>query len=545
MHHSVTRALRQCLIVFFALVSPWASADEQAVDYEKGILVLALSSEPPQLDSTKSTDQVSGMVLGHVMEGLLRYDARGRLVPGVAKSYELSAKRALFRLREDARWSDGRTVTAHDFVFAWRRVLDPATASEYSFILYPIRNAEKINKGELPVDRLAARALDDFTLEVELERPTAFFDKLVAFSTYYPVNEEFYATRADRYGGNAEDLLYNGSFRITTWDHGSRLSADKNEFYWDRDNVKLNRINWAYITADTSSRLNFFKDGRIALTPLDDQTMLVALQRKWRIKKFNDGAIFYLDYNFRPGRPTTNYHLRRAMQLVFDPHEFANKVIGVPGTLPGKSLFPVWLQGVDLRLRQENPAPEPEYDLDRARKHLELAKEQLGVARIPGLSLLVGDAPTSRKQAEYFQNLFKTRLGLDIRIDAQIFKQRLAKMTAGEFDMVGAGWGPDFDDPLTFGDLYATWNLNNRGRYSNAELDAAIRRVQNSTDPAERVRIFGWIQQHMYDRAVFLPNYERSLIYVQHPQLRGVVRRVVGPDPDFTRAWLAPPPPRG
>ncbi|MEX2326750.1 MAG: ABC transporter substrate-binding protein, partial [Pseudomonadales bacterium] len=177
-----------------------------------------------------------------------------------------------------------------------------------------------------------------------------------------------------------------------------------------------------------------------------------------------------------------------------------------------------------------------EPDLDKAKEHLALARKELGVAKIPPLVLLVSDSPTAAKQAEYLQGLLKARLGLNIKIDIQTFKQRLAKMTSGDFDIVGAGWGPDYDDIMTFGDLFASWNLNNRGRYSNPEYDQWVRVAMNSSDPKTRMDAMAQLQQILHDDAVILPQYEQGVIYLLHDKLRGVVRRVVGADPDFTYA---------
>ena len=136
-------------------------------------------------------------------------------------------------------------------------------------------------------------------------------------------------------------------------------------------------------------------------------------------------------------------------------------------------------------------------DVAEARRYLELAKRDLGVDTMPPLVLLTGDDPLSSSQAEYFQNVYKRTLDLDVKIDKQIFKQRLAKMTAGEFDMVAAGWGPDYDDPLTFGDLFSSWNKNNRGAYSNPELD----RVRAHRAEFARSRRRGWMHSAQYRRS--------------------------------------------
>jgi oligopeptide transport system substrate-binding protein len=540
-----------CTAGFIALMAAlaWASSVTgggasvgRAIDLDTKTITVVLAQEPPQLDSTRATDQVSIFVLGHIMEGLLRYDASNRLVPGVAERWEVRPDGATFWLRDDARWSDGRPVTAHDFAFAWRTIVDPANASEYAFILYYVKSAEAINAGQMPPSALGVRAASDRVLEVEFERPVAFFDKLVAFAVYFPVREDFYLSRDGRYGADAEDLVYNGPFMMTRWVHGAHVRLEKNPHYWNRDTVQLNAIDMPYVTADTGAVVNLFKDGSIVSATLGAEQLDDAMKLRWNLGRYSDGSVFYIDFNFRPERLTSNRHLRKALQYVNDSGELVNKVIALPGYQPAVSLFPAWLTGVDGPFRQEYPPLVITPDLVTARQHLDLAKQELGVAEIPPLVLLTGDAPIANKQAEYFQNLFARTLGIEIRIDKQIFKQRLDKMTSGDFDMVAAGWGPDFADPMTYGDLYASWNGNNRGKYDNPALDEQVRIAQSSVDARTRMDAFGEIQRLIIEDAVHLPNYERGLVYVQAPQLKGVVHRAVGTDPDYSQAYLVESP---
>jgi len=510
----------------------------KAVDVANNSINLALAEEPPQLDSTRATDQISGMVLGHIMEGLLRQDPQGKIIGGVAKSWEMDGNGAMFHLREDARWSDGKPVTAHDFVFSWRTVVNPATASEYAFIMFFVKNGEAINQGTMPITELGVEAVDERTLKVTFERPLTFFDKVVTFKTFLPIREDFFNQTKGRYGADADEMLYNGAFRIVSWVHGASLRLEKNQQYWRRDEIRLDTINFGYITSDSNATLNFFKDGKIAQTGLAPETLSVGLEQRWNIKQFQDGGVFFIEFNHRPGRLTKNLNLRRAMQLVNDPGELVNKVTKIPGYLPGSSLFPTYLDGIKDKFRREHPVPEIVPDVAAARRHLELARQELGLEQWPALTLLTGDNPISNLQAEYYQAIFKDKLGLEIKIDKQIFKQRLAKMTSGEFDLVMAGWGPDYEDLLTYGDLFSSWNLNNRGRYASDEYDTLVRTAQNSTDQTVRVAAFARMQDLLKEDAVILPNYEKGAAYVVHSQLKGVVRRVIGSDPDFTYAWI-------
>ena len=525
------------LLNLLASLTASVTGSSTAVDAADNTISIHLREEPPQLDTTLLTDAVSGVVIAHVMEGLLRYDQHQRLVPGMAERWKITAGQAVFNLR-DALWSDDEPVTAHDFVFAWRTALDPANASQYAFILYPIKNAEAINQGELPVDALGARAQGDKTLVVDLERPIAFFDKLTAFSTYYPVRQDFYESRGGRYGADADQLLYNGPFVMTSWVHGQSLDLRKNPRYWDKERIRLDRINVAYIVSDANAVLNLFKDGKIAMASLTAENLAEAMEQRWHINRFMDGSVFFTEFNHRPDRLTRNHNLRQAMLLAQDPHELIYKVIKIPGYLPGESLFPVFLDGVRGKFRAEYPAPEHRMDVARARQHLEKARLELGLDEFPPLVMLTGDNPVSNIQSEYFQALFKKNLGLEIKIDRQIFKQRLDKMTKGQFDMVLAGWAPDYNDALTFGDLFASWNLNNRGRYANPEYDRLVRIAQGSLDQKVRMDAFDGMQRIIYDDAVVIVNYERGQAYVSDPRVKGIVRRAVGAAQDYTYAYI-------
>ena len=513
------------------LTSSAAGSSRSAVDISTNTITSYLRDEPPQMNSMLSTDAISGMVLDHVMEGLLRYDQHGELVGGVAERWELEGTTMTFWLRDNARWSNGQQVTAHDFEFAWKNLLSPSIGSQYAFILYPILNAEKANNGEVPLDEVGVEAVDDTTLVVTLETPIAYFERMVAFVTYLPANEAFYRQTNGRYGADAHEMLYNGPFIMSSWVHGASLRLEKNPYYWDADRIKLDAINFAHMTSDAGTLMNLFKDNQIVMADLGAEMLEEAMLQGWQIDRFMEGTVFYIDFNHRPERLTSNLNLRKALQLAQDSGEYVNRVIKLPGYLQGESLFPVWLQGENKSFREERNIP-------LAREYLQKALDELGVDRLPPLALLTSDTPGARMQAEYFQEVFKRNLDIDVVIDAQIFRQRLDKMTTGDFDMVMAGWGPDYNDPLTFGDLYASWNLNNRGRYTNPELDAQVRIAQSSLDTRERMQAFAEIQRIIHEDVVMIPGYERGYVYVTHPQVRGIVRHVIGAETDFTNAWI-------
>ncbi|MCD4542072.1 peptide ABC transporter substrate-binding protein, partial [Klebsiella pneumoniae subsp. pneumoniae] len=198
------------------------------------------------------------------MEGLYSLGKDDKLVPGVAKEFQKSedGKKYTFKLREDAKWSNGDPVTAKDFVYAWQRLLDKNTAAEYAFIAYYIKNAEAINKGEKPVTELGAKAVDDYTLEVELEKPVPYFLNLLAFPSYYPLNEKFVKEKGDKYGLEADTTVYNGPFVMSDWKNEQSLQFKKNHSYWDNKTVKIEEINFN-IVKNTATDVNLYETNAI------------------------------------------------------------------------------------------------------------------------------------------------------------------------------------------------------------------------------------------------------------------------------------------
>ena len=491
------------------------------------------------MNTVKATDQISFILLDHISEGLMTYDINNELTGGVAKRWELTDDKATFWLREDARWSDGKPVTAHDFVFAWQQVANPANAAEYAFLMRSFTHGEAIIRGDMPPESLGVEALDDHTLVAHLTSPIAYFLELVTFISFRPVREDFYWAQGQQYAADADKMLSNGPFILTGWIHGASLRMEKNPYYWNASSIKLNAVNVPYITENPNARFNLFMDNKIVMaTGLDKSAASMAMQKRQKLKSFRDGTTFFIEFNHRPGRPTRNLNLRRAMQSVFDADTLTYKVIGLPGNIPAISLFPEWLSGDNGSLVEDYPPPTVELNPEQGRRYLEMAKQELGVEEIPPLSLLLSDTPGSVKQGEYFQDVMMRTLGLEIRLDRQIFKQRLAKMSAGEFDLVAAGWGPDYMDAMTFADLFASWNLNNRGRYKSEQYDKLVRQAQSTTDRRERNRAFAELQQLIFDDVVILPQYERGYIYVQNTRVEGVRRSRVGGDPNYNYAWI-------
>ena len=497
-------------------------------------ITLALTTEPPSLNHVRSTDSESFFILGHIMEGLTRYDKKGQIAPGVAKKWTLGKDKATFFLRTDAKWSDGQPVKAQDFVYSWRLALDPKTASEYAFILYHIKGAEKINKGEAPLSSLGVRAIDNHTLEVEFEKPCAYFLALTSFAVYYPMREDFHRAQGERYAANPDNLISNGPFRLTKWVHGASLRLEKNPEYWNAKSIRLSAIDVPYMTPDDHTRFNLFKTKKIDLVSLSKDTLSSAQKERLRLQRFPDGTLFFLSFNFRPGKLTANKNLRKAIEAVFDAGAHVSRVVAIPGTVEGTGLIPSSMPGLRSSFRAEYPLPRRRPKLNEAKAYMAKARAELKLNGPIQLVFLCDDRPQAQREGEFMQALLKSTLGIELKIDRQIFKQRLAKQKSGDFDISSAGWGPDYNDPMTFADLFTSWNGNNFGKWTSTQYDDLIKKASDEIRPKERMDLIAKAEKLLLDELPIIPTYERTIMFTHQDRIIGLVRRTVGFDPDLS-----------
>jgi oligopeptide transport system substrate-binding protein len=406
--------------------------------------------------------------------------------------------------------------------------------------MLPIKNAAAIIRGDMPPSELGVKALSTRQLRVELERPCGYCISLMAHASFYPIKQAFREVQGSRYGAEANTLLYNGPFTLSRWTHGAQLTLTRNRYYWDRKAVTLTAINIDYITADNRARLNLYRDDSIALARLGAETVADAASQSMRLRTFASGGLSYLRINVEPGRLLSELKLRRAMSLVFDSDEFVNQVIGIPGYKPSISFFPSWIPGDSRSFVEEHPTLKTKRDLSLARRLIDEVRQEHGDHDLPAITLLTVASPTGAKVAEYLQGLASQHLGLTVKIDQQTFKQYLAKAAQGDFDLAVSSWYPDFNDVMTYADLLASWNGNNRSHYDNPEYDRWLEILQGSSVAQERMTAAAQLQDIIRQDVPVIPMAEIGSAYLQHPKLRGVVRRVLGPDPDYSRARVIP-----
>ena len=233
------------------------------------------ASDIPTLDPSKASDTVSSEVLMNTMEGLTKLDKDGKLAPGIAEKWEKSedGKTWTFNLRKDAKWSNGDPVTAKDFEYSWKRTLDPATASTYGFIMYDIKGAKDYNLGKVDnADNVGIKAVDDYTLQVELVRPVHYFDSLMFFKSFLPQNQKVVEQFGSEYGTAHDKMVYNGPFTLSDWKIEDIYTMSKNPSYWDASSVKIDKVN-TKIVKDPNAALNLYETGQIDIVGLNSENV--------------------------------------------------------------------------------------------------------------------------------------------------------------------------------------------------------------------------------------------------------------------------------
>ena len=528
-----------CLVSSLFLSSALFGA---GVDFSERYIAVNMREEPKTMDPQKADDEIALTLLAHVNEGLVRLDPKNNPIPGVAESWELTGKTTYtFKLRKDALWSDGKPVRAQDFVFGWRRAIDPKTASQYSFMLFPVKNAEAINEGKMPLDKLGVTAVDDKTLKVELENPTGYFLRLLSFGTYYPSREDFVTKHGEKYAADAKTLLSNGPWQVDSWKHNASIRLVKNEKYWNSDKIWLKTIDFPYLMRDMNSEFNMFKDNKFALVWRISKEQLPEAQRsKMKIRRYHRGTVWFLQFNTkRP--PMSNVKFRKAIQIGIDRSEFVRMVNGLPGAQPAYGIIPSYMPGVSKTYGEEFDLSFKDGRVAEAKKLLEVAKKELGLKAFKPLGVLASDTDTTRRDMEYFQRYFKENLGIDLKLDFQTFKVRLERSEKGDFDIANTGWGPDYLDPMTFADLYTSWNANNNSQWSSKQYDSYIKTAMASVEPKERLDAMHAANKILLEEVPVVPYVEDSAVYVQDPALVGVLRRTVAPDLDFYYARIKEP----
>lgn len=267
------------------------------IDRENKELNISRGADASSLDPSKATDAESSLILSNTMEPLTRVNEKGDVVPGAAEKWSVSEDGLTwtFNLRKGAKWSNGDEVTAKDFEYSWKRTIDPKTASEYAWILYDIEGAEEANLNGGSLDKVGVKAVDDYTLEVKLNRPVTYFNKMVVDARFLPQNQKFVESQGDKFGNSVETTVFNGPFTLTTWKIEDQYIMTKNADYWDASAVKLNKVN-VKITKDTNADVNLYENGDIDLVGLSAE-FVEKYRKDPNFKEQAQSGVYYMEIN--------------------------------------------------------------------------------------------------------------------------------------------------------------------------------------------------------------------------------------------------------
>lgn len=521
------------LLIMIALLVPSLAGCGKSTN--KGpVFRYALEAEPATLDPAKSTAIPESLVELQLFEGLTRLDAQDQPVPGAAEKWEISPDglKYTFFLRPNAKWSNGEPVTAQDFEFAWKRALNPDTASENAYMLFPVKNAQAYNEKKATADQVGVKALNDTTLEVTLEKPTAYFLSLAAFHAFYPVHRQTVAANPEKWATDAQTLIGNGPFKLTAWAHSSKLEFAKNGHYWDAAAVRLTNMDWP-ISDSQTTRLALVENGQVDMMVEPPVVEHDRLTQAGLLKVSPYLGIYYYVFNTKQA-PFDNPQVRKAFSLALNRAALVQNVIK-----GGKQPAYAWVapglknpvSGKDFREEGGNYATE---DTALAKKLLADAGYP-GGAGLPPVTILYNTGEMHKSIAEAVQEMWKQNLGVTAALTNQESKVFLESRSQGQFQIARASWVGDYADPMTFMDVFK--DPNNDAQYSNPAYNSLIEQAQASNDQNHRMQVMHAAEKQLFEDAVIIPIYYTTQPYVSKPYVKGVSWSVLGLA-DFKNAVL-------
>ncbi len=495
-------------------------------------LNIMLETPVQSLDPQQATDGTSFEVIANFTDGLMQMDKDGQAVNALAESYDLSEDGLTytFHIREDANWSNGTPVTAADFVFAWQRAVDPNVASEYSYMLSDIgqiKNAAEIIAGEADKSELGVTAVDEKTLQVELNVPVSYFLSLMYFPTYYPVNEEFFTSCGDTYATSPETVLSNGAFVLDSYEPAATaFHLTKNNDYYDAANIQLAGLNYQVIQ-DSQQALMSYQTGALDTTLVNGE-QVDQVKDDPEFMAIGAGYLWYVAPNIDAVEELKNLNIRLALTHAINRDSITTDVLK-DGSAPTYTAVPMDFaagpDGSDYSADQTKYADVCSYDADKALEYWNAGLAELGVSEIT-LDMVVDADDAPQKVAQVLKEQWETTLpGFTINLVVEPKKQRVEDLQNGNFELGLTRWGPDYADPMTYLGMWITNNSNNYGLWSNAEYDAIIAECTTGdlcTDAQGRWERLYDAEKIVMDEAVIFPLYTQCNAVMMSSKVTGV-----------------------
>ncbi|EHO15747.1 hypothetical protein HMPREF9623_01658 [Stomatobaculum longum] len=495
-------------------------------------LNVMLETPVEALDPQQAVDGTSFEVIADYTDGLYQMDKDGEAVPALAADTQISEDGLsyTFKIRDDAKWSNGDPVTAQDFVFAWQRAVDPKVASEYAYMLSDvgqIKNAAEIIAGKKDKSELGVTAVDDKTLKVELNVQVPYFLGLMYFPTFYPVNQKFFESCGDTFATSPETTLSNGAFILDSYEPAATtLHLKKNPDYYDAKRVKLTGINYQVIQ-DSQQALMSYQTGAVDTTLVNGE-QVDQVKDDPTFHAIAAGYLWYVVPNISKVKELSNLNVRLAMTMAINRESITTGVLK-DGSIPTYTAVPIDFatgpDGSDFAGDQKKFENVCKFDATAAADYWKKGLGELGVSSI-SLNMIVDADDAPQKVAQVLKEQWETTLpGLTVNLVVEPKKQRVQDMQDGNFEVALTRWGPDYADPMTYLGMWGTGNSNNYGEWSNADYDAILAACTTgdlAMDAAGRWAKLLDGEKIVMDNAVIFPLYTQSNAQMISSKVTGI-----------------------
>jgi oligopeptide transport system substrate-binding protein len=491
-----------------------------------------LGSEPPSLDPALMTDAQSSIVAAGLYEGLTRLNTKGEPENAIAEEIITEDSQTYtIKLRQDAKWSNGDPVTAHDFEYAWKRALNPETASEYAYMLFYLENGEKYNAGEGTADEVGVKATGDYELQVKLYTPAPYFTSLISHYTYLPVHKATVEAAAD-WAAEAETIVSNGPFLLTEWAHADKLVLEKNPDYYNAAGINFDKVTISLVEDEMTVYQMYETDkidwigAQASSVPSDLIPQLVA---DGKAEITSVASVYYYLFNTQK-EPFNNVNIRKAFSMSIDRQSLIDNVAKA-NQQPAYGLVPPSIAGPDGKMFRE-VYPDTAYSTENATEAkalLEKGMQELGLTEFPELTLLYNTSEGHKALAEAHVDMWRKNLGVEVSLANQEWGTFLETRKAGQYDIARAGWGADFNHPINFTyDLIHSKSGNNDGKYNNPAVDALLDGALTAA-PEEAMQMLADAEKiAMADDMAVLPTYYYTTVTMVKDGIEGVVSDYAG-----------------
>lgn len=469
-------------------------------------LVRQLKDEPASLDPIKSFGLTEAQVLRDLLEGLVNQDAYGEPISGVAIDWKTTDNQTwVFTLRQNARWSNGDKVTASDFVYSWRRLVNPANASSFSWFaaLSGIQNAQEIIDGKLPSEKLGVEAIDPYTLKVSLDRPVPYFPNMTTNFSLYPVHKQ----SVEKYGNDwtrVGHLVGNGAFMLTGRVVNEKIVLTPNPYYWDHKNTVLKKVTFLPINQESHATKRYLAED-LDITESFPKNMYQKLLRDIPGEVFTPDQLGTYYYAFNTQRaPTNDIRVRRALSMTIDRKLIAGKILGT-GEKPAWRFTPDVTAGFQPEKSRQEILTQQELD-NQARTLLKEAG--YGFGNPLKLSLLYNNLENNQRIAIAISSEWKKKLGVEVKLVNQEWKTYVDNRNTGNFDVVRASWTGDYNEPSSFLSLLTSTHSGNLAKFHNSAYDTLLKEASQETDEMARNRDYNQAEKIITEQAPIAPIYQ-------------------------------------